>query len=391
MRNKTHIWFTVGIILPVLVLAAGAQDEQRLQYRSSREARSILGGLFAQNLNVISERPEGIELPDFKEDESLFFRWSSPMAKNGYLFIALDRASEAGARDLLYIDSNGDGNLKDETTIEAYKAEKSHAYFGPVKVTFEAEDGPIVYHLNLRLCDHGKRWLYVSSGGWYEGTITVGQEKKYCMLIDYNANGTFNDKSLNSNESDRIRIGKEGAEYTRFIGNYVEIDDKLYRSGIARDGAYIKLTRAEDVTFGNIRLPESITEVSLGGENGQFTFKPENGTGSVPVGEYRIDHWSIERKDDTGNNWKAEGRGFSEKGLFNITEAEETELSIGEPIISTLDARDRSGTYSFSQNLKGKLGESIQITRNGKRTLPPKLRIKSEDGQYDRTYDFRYG
>ena len=63
------------------------------------------------------------------------------------------------------------------------------------------------------------------------------------------------------------------------MGNYIEIDDTLYRTEIARDGAYIKLTKAEDVEFGNVRLSETITEFSAGGENGLFTLKPEKGKG----------------------------------------------------------------------------------------------------------------
>jgi len=81
---------------------------------------------------------------------------------------------------------------------------------------------------------------------------------------------------------DRIRIGKKSVRDSLFVGNYIEIDDVLYRPEIASDGAYIKLSKAEDVKFGNIRLPKTITEFSAGGENGLFTLKPEKGTGSIP-------------------------------------------------------------------------------------------------------------
>jgi hypothetical protein len=52
------------------------------------------------------------------------------------------------------------------------------------------------------------------------------------------------------------------------------------------------------VRFGNVRLPESITEFSASGENGLFTDKPEKGSCSLPVGKYRINDWGISRKDD---------------------------------------------------------------------------------------------
>ena len=82
---------------------------------------------------------------------------------------------------------------------------------------------------------------------------------------------------------------------------------------------------------------------------------------------------------------------FSQKGDFEIVGDKETELSIGEPIISTLKATKSGSGYSFSQNLQGRLGERIELTRNGAQPPAPKLHIKSEDGSYDRIFSFEYG
>ncbi|MHC4144661.1 MAG: hypothetical protein ACYSUD_07780, partial [Planctomycetota bacterium] len=208
---------------------------------------------------------------------------------------------------------------------------------------------------------------------------------------DQNVNGTFNDKATEAHECDRIRIGKKDSRDARFVGNFIEVDGVLYRPEIARDGAFIKLTGAEDVKSGTIRLPESITELSAGGENGLFTFKPENGIGSLPAGKYRINYWAVERKDDQGGKWKLKGSLFSKEGSFDITAGAETRLSVGEPIISTIEAQSQKATYSFSHNLKGRLGERIELTRNGSRPRAPKLNIKSKDCAYDRTFSFEYG
>jgi hypothetical protein len=334
-----------------------------------------------------------MELPQFKSEDPIFAKWLTPMAKSGYLWVALDRAHKQGPYDLLYIDSNGNNRLDDETAVTAYRTDQYSAYFGPVKVVFEVEDGPAVYHLNLRYYSSSgsNRRLYVSSGGWYEGEITVNGTKKHCVLFDYNANGTFNDKSLESGKSDRIRISEKTSQDTSFVGNYIDIDGVLYRPEIARDGACIKLTKAEGVKFGNIRLPESVTEFSAGGENGLFTVKPENGISSLPIGKYRVNNWALERKDEKGIQWKLAATPYSNKGYFDITENKETELAIGEPIVATLSASLRDGTHSFNQALKGRDNESITLTRNGARPQAPKLNIKSKDGTYDRTYSFQYG
>jgi len=392
MRKRIYILLAVGIGLLFLVSQVTAQDEQWLQYHSSREAGRILGEFGSQTMQLSTEQPKGVKLPQFKGQTQLFAKWPTPMVESGWLWIALDRTHKQGPYDLLYIDSNGNGGLDDETAAAAYRMDQRSAYFGPVKVIFEIEDGPVTYHLNFRFYYYSNRnSLYASSGGWYEGDITVGATKKHCVLIDQNVNGTFNDKSFESGKSDRIRIGPKGSRDTRFVGNFIEVDGTLYRPEIACDGAFIKLDRAEDVKSGNVKLAESITQFSANGENGLFVLKPEKGVALLPVGKYRVYDWAVERQDDKGINWKLEGNGLNEKNVFDITEGKEAILSIGEPIVATLDASERGGTHSFRHSMKGRAGENIELTRNGARPQAPRVHIKSADGAYDRTYSFQYG
>jgi len=393
MRIKINIWLAVGITLIVLISLASAQDEQWLQYHSEREAQRIIVDRGWSTPELTSEMPQSVELPQFKSTEPLFAKWSTPMVETGYLWISFDRTHKNGPYDGLFIDSNGNGHLNDETVITAYRTDQSYTYFGPVKVVFQGEDGPLTYHLNMRLYNRTEqnRQIAIYSGGWYEGTITVAGMKTYCMLIDQNVNGTFNDKSHVAHKCDRIRIGNKGTQDTRYVGNLIEIEGTLYRPEIARDGAYIKLSKAEDVKLGNIRMSPTITDFSAGGENGLFKLKLENGTGSLPVGRYRINQWAVEKEDKNGKKWKLQGMGSSDKGDFEIVADKETELSIGEPIVSRLDVNKRGSGYSFNQSLGGQRGERIEMTRNGARPPAPKLRIKNKDGSYDRSFSFEYG
>jgi hypothetical protein len=391
MRERFNIQLAVEIVLLVLVSHISAQQEQWLQYHCSREASQLLGEAGSQTIELSTEQPADVNLPQFKEQNPFFAKWSTPMVKSGCLWIALDRTHKQGPYDLLYIDSNANGALDDETATSAYRMDQRSAYFGPVKVIFEIEDGPVTYHLNFNSYQYADTRLSASSGGWYEGDITVGAEKKHCVLFDYNANGTFNDKSANAAECDRIRISKQGGQETLFTGNYIVFDETLYRPEIARDGACIKLSKAEDVKFGSVRLPESITQLSANGENGLFVLKPDKGTASLPVGKYYIYDWAVERQDDKGTNWQLKGSGLSESNVFEVAEDKPAVLTIGEPIIATLDSSEREGTHSFQHSMKGRAGERIELTRNGARPQAPKVRIKNADGTYDRTYSFQYG
>ncbi|MBN1507112.1 MAG: hypothetical protein JW955_09725 [Sedimentisphaerales bacterium] len=376
----------------VLAVAAGAQDEQWLQYRSAREASQITGSLYTIQVELSGERPAGVELPSFAGEAPFFGKWSTPMVESGGLWIALDRAAESGLHGLLYIDSDGDGRLDDENPETAYRIDQYNAYFGPVKVVFQVEDGPVTYHLNVRFYGpNANRRLYVSAGGWYEGDIVVGDKKKHCVLLDYNANGTFNDRSPDPQQCDRIGITEKNVANAVFVGRYLEVDGTLYEPEIARDGACVKLAKAADVKYGTVRLAEGVSALSAGGENGQFALKPENGVARLPAGKYRVAEWTLERNDDGGAQWKLRGTASSGFSSFNVSETGEAALEIGEPVVAVVQATAREGTYSFNQSLKGRHGERIELTRNGAQPQAPRLTIRSKDGTYDRTFSFSYG
>ena len=125
--------------------------------------------------------------------------------------------------------------------------------------------------------------------------------------------------------------------------------------------------------------------------NERSLVQPVKGVGKLPVGKYRIHHWIIERKDEKDNTWKLKGHWFRDRGLFDVTESGQTELTVGEPVIYTLDVQKRGSRHYFDQKLKGNFEEQIEITRNGSRPQAPKLHIKSGDGEYDRTFNFEYG
>jgi hypothetical protein len=383
------IWAVLAVFLTSYAVG---QKEQWLGYRSVRQAREIVGELGSQGLKLTTEKPQGVELPKFKSTEPLFAKWLTPMTTSGYVWIALDRTGKKGPYDLLYIDSNVNGSLKDETAITACQKEQNYTYFSPVAVVFQGEDGTIPYHLELSFNNYNKEnRAYVSAACWYEGQITVDGVKYECMLIDYNANGSFNDKSLNQWESDRIRLKKGDNWDSVFVGNFISISDKLYRPEIARDGAYIKLDEAADAKFGQFRIPGEIVEFAAGGENGSFTFHPTDGKGKLPVGKYRILNWAIEQKDDKGKNWRLEARGYNDKNIFVIAEANELNLTIGRPIASRLYIQNNGKNHQLNHSLVGQLEEQITATCNKQRPAAPKVRITNTDGSYNKTYSLEYG
>ena len=384
---------TLLLIVSMQASAAWAQGEQWLQYRSANEAAQIVGDMGYHYRQPSRTEPQSVKLPQLKAEQPVFLDWKTPMAASGVVWLAIDKSSPSGQYDRLYIDGNANGDLSDDTAYQPYRQESNRNMFGPLKIVFDTADGPITYHLSMELREYSAERIYclLSSACWYEGPITVGGVKKHCVLIDYNINGLFSDKAANAGNCDRIRIGDEGSRDTRYVGNFIEVGDKLYRPEIAQDGAFIVLTEATDVVYGTVRLAEGITSFGAGGVNGLFLCSPQKGVVRLPVGDYSIEHWSIVKNDDRGAKWELRADPMGDRGAFTVTKDQEKELPVGEPIYSLAEYNQSGSFYEFSQNLEGRHGERISLTRNGSQPAAPKLRIRSGDGAYERTLSFEYG
>ena len=366
------------------------QYRQYLQYHWERDGSNIDYRAEKPILPLDNTKPNELELPNLNPENTLFGRWTCPLVKNGYLWLTLHRNHRSAPYDTMFIDTNGNGSLKDETIIKSYFNDESRVRFGPVKIMLTAEKEPIPYHLFFGLSAGDLYELRAYSGGWYEGNILIGPQEMKCRLIDHNVNGAFADISIKPDQSDRIRIG----ETTHLLRNFIEIDRAMYHPEIAPDGSYIKLTQVPQ-TMGKVRMPPSTTILTVVAENGQFNLQPENGVLVMPIGNYHIYQWIIEHTDTQGNRWKVKSFWFwlsVEKAAFQVRSAGETSLAIGEPFIAALSVTKQSDkTYSINRTLKGQLGERISLTLNGHRPEPPRVHIKNKDGSYNQTFSLKYG
>jgi hypothetical protein len=379
-RSKT-------LILAGMVLAGAAfgQSEQWLEYHTGTEGRAY------QQVKLTTNAPPGIALPKLNASP-YFARWLTPMDPAGGRWLCLDRTRKSGPYDRLFIDSKGDGRLDDNTPLQA-RLESYFAYFPPAPIVFKGEDGPITYHLVFRFYQYEKNpaQLLASSAGWYEGKVNFDGVKKRIELIDGNVNGTFNDVAPDPYDSDRVHVdGDNTAE--RFLGRMLEVDGKFFRIEAARDGAFVKVQKAENVTLGQVRVPANISEFSAFGQNGHFVRKPVNGEFSLPAGHYRIINWKIDRKDEKGAAWTLSGYNFPKTASFDVAADKTAALEIGEPVQAALNATEGTNRLvEFSLSFEGRQKESIEMLREGQRPRGPKLMLASADGSVCSTNSFEFG
>ncbi len=186
----------------------------------------------------------------------------------------------------------------------------------------------------------------------------------------------------------------------RYLGKLLELDGQFYAVEVARDGAFIKVQKAEGVLLGQVRVPEAITEFTVFGANGYFVRKPAKGEFTLPVGQYRIQAWKINRKDAKGAAWELSGYNFDDSARFEVAATKPLSLQVGEPMRTVLQiqepttrpgAREAAKQVAFSLQFQGRYGETLQIMQGNQRPRGPRLTLTSLDGTYRYTNTFEFG
>ena len=365
-------------------MTASAQKAQWLQYHTTRDGRGF------QHLDLTTVAPRDVALPKFNA-RPYFAHWSTPMDPKGR-WICFDRTRRSGPYDIAYLDSKGDGRLDDKTPLKANRIDQYYAYFDSARIVFKGEDGPVTYHLGFQFMKYDERntRLYLRSDGYYEGMVDLGGKKKHIELIDANVNGTFNDRALEPSDCDCVAVdGDKVGE--RYLGKLLEIGDQIYRIEVARDGAFVKVQKADDLVLGSVRIPEGISEFVAFGENGHFVRKAVKGEFKLPVGKYQVHSWTISRKDSRGASWQLTGEGSPDSPRFDVASDKPAVLDTGEPVRAVMRHDDATNPVSFDLAFKGKLNETVAIRKGDQNPPGPKLVLASLDGTYRVTNTFEFG
>lgn len=376
------------LILAGMLVAgtAWAQSEQWLEYHTANEGRGY------SQLKLTTNPPPNVTLPALNtlNGAPYFGEWKTPMDPAGKRWICLDRTRKSGPYNRLFIDSNGNGRLDDETPVLA-RVDSNFGYFQATPLTFKGEDGPITYHLAFRFYqyENNQAQLLAQSAGWYEGTVKFDGVKKHLRLLDNNVNGTFNDIAAIPYRSDSVEVDGDRSS-TRYLGRLLEVDGKYFTFKADRDGAFVKVQKA-DVTLGAVRMPTNITSFAAFGTNGYFVRQSAQGEFTLPVGQYRVVSWEIQRKDDKGANWQLSASDFPDTHHFEVVASQAVTLDIGEPVKAVLTSQPRGNRTAFDLKFVGKQGESISFTRDNQRPRGPKLMLANAAGSQCYTNTFEFG
>ena len=410
MRAGAFIASAVVLAVVSLVAAAAGPAEQWLQYSSSDTPSGAVASTIGQELKLTDKAPPGLALPKFKSDKPLFALWKvkldrppARVAVDGGIWLALDQSRKDGPYDLLYADAKAEGTLADASPIKADASEEhpesSYAYarFLQVRFTLPGADGPAAYHAQFTYVHRGaERYVRVTSACWYEGQITIDGRKLWCLLADNNANTRFDDSGTSRDACDRIGVAtarEKSSQYsaTRYVGKHLQLDEKLYRVTIAPDGAFVQFAPAGPLPAGTIRVPDGVDEFAVFGPMGNFSCKPVAGSASMPAGKYMLDNWRQARNDAAGARWLIFDPGNTTVRPFTVEPNKEVVLDIGEPFVWEVSARRSGADYSINLIIRSRKGDYLRRKLGDEMPPQPRVRIRSADGKYDKTFDLAYG
>jgi hypothetical protein len=220
-----------------------------------------------------------------------------------------------------------------------------------------------------------------------ESVVTLGREvsdhSHYPLTLEQNRYLLW---GFTGSAADMTEVGKD-----LLVNAAIWTANRNQATGVSAVGPGAGVEAHTNLPLGTVEVPNGFIAVVANSSNKRITLKSASGTVQLPVGEYRIDSWTMDRRDKEGNLWSLRGENFGNKGVFQVVEGQTTKLPVGEPIVSSLTAYKADSTYRLRHVLKGQMGENIQITKNGGRPEAPKLKISSSDGAYQETLIFAYG
>ncbi len=382
---------------------AGGDGVTWLSYCQSNDTNSILRYVSSQGLKVERDRPADLALPAALGKQVQYARWTTPMDAAGFRQVVLSRSAGSDLCDQLLIDSNGDGRLDDETICQPfyqrqYGSGQGQTKFGPVAMHFDSADGPILYHLNFMVYSRGvneEYYVMATTGGWYQGTVVLGGKPVTCQLIDFNANGTFNDVCDDPKSSyaaaDRVRFTDHAETEPMFAGRYVREGQQLYEFSAAKDGAYVTIREAAKLATGTIKPLDDCDSVTVYGPQGSFILTKGEAQ-QVPAGKYKLESWKLQATDSNNRQWSFTGSRFPDQSAMEVAADGVLELKLGGPWTAKLEDQVRSRSHTFNQAIIGRYGERVDAAyANGGQPPAPRLRIVSDDGKYDKSFKFEYG
>jgi len=146
-----------------------------------------------------------------------------------------------------------------------------------------------------------------------------------------------------------------------------------------------------NASLGSLHIPSGVKVTLIDSQRRHIEIMGTDEPVRLQAGPYGILRWSIERRDEQGDLWRVRAQTSTQGKRLDIVEGQDTELAVGEPVHLLLYKRQEGRGYRFTCNLKGRMGEPVEISNRRGHAIPPQLLIANADSSYQRTISFHFG
>ena len=314
-----------------------------------------------------------------------------------------------GERPQLLVDTDGDGDLSDETPLPD-KASGNTADFGTVSVTLK--DGATS---TVRLQGMGQkagappRYLLLAPGDCRMGTVTLAGQSYAVALVDGNMNGRYNDAfdgTLNYRNLDGLGIdlngdgtfapphGVEGPFEVTPLGTRVRVGEVFYHVTPAADGSSVTLEAVEP-GVGTLDLGAPGATLLAYSDYGisPATAGPD-GTVRLSAGRYAVLRLTLSKADPSDVVWQLTmTQPSASLESLEIRKGHTHRIPVGPPLVAEVDVQQSERLARLNLMLRGAAGERYVpgVRKGQRRTPPPSFEILGDDDKTLHTGKFEYG
>jgi len=396
-----------GIVLAGVGLSAAQGEDFPLKVRPlSQEEMEMVPGVSA---SLSPTKPRGVTAePNYKH--VLPPRYVQVPLGSSSLTMVFDCSNpKARTYDVVYVDRDGDGNLAQETPVQATgKRGGVLASFQPVTVDVPFAGAKRQGLVQVRAYVSGEQLFQamVAPATCLEGTVRLGTQECRVALIDGNLSGVLGDGEgascadvllidLNGNHvyDRRGALPIPAAQEVRPLSECWQVGGNWWSATVAGDWGALTVKPAE-VEYGELHAlgPTVQALVLTSRRYGVFASTFKDGVAKLPVGEYAVEQMQVTAKDAQGRSWQLTARGRDEKGLLKVATGAAAELDLSKPIVGTVEVDTRGGGQVQFNLLLAVAGQQVAgLVVGGRTPAEPAFVIRDEKGAAVAIGKFAYG
>jgi len=352
-----------------------------LQYRATPEGQTMMP---RAPLTAGSGKPEGIGAePEYKA-KPLYVRFAfGPEGEKKAFTLVVDKSSaKAKTYDLLYIDLDRDGDIREEKPLPAGQ---------PVKFELPGTAGgkPLKRQFEVRVLSMGpdRCMVMVGETGTWTGKMTLAGKQMDIMLMDGNVNGIYNEplqvvkgqpamgRPTDGFLSKPIKGMIPDFSAIHLCPAIIEAGGKLYDVTIAPDGSSISFELAKG-PFGTVETAaDGITLLLIAADGRSLSVTAKDRKLRAPVGDARLMAYAAKRTDAKGTEWLMLG-GVRSKSKLTVEEGKAARFRGGPPVRLSVKCdrgkKVQAGTtVKLSPVITDAAGEDVQIIPIGQKSPRP--------------------